>query len=933
MFTGIVSTIRRISILMLAAAAFLVLAGGQPAAGEKLKFTVGPTATKAGAKVKIRFSVSAPTDIAVYIENARGEVIRHLVAGVLGKNAPPPLKPGLSQELEWDGKANYGKPATGGPFKVRVGLGLGTKYDRVVYSTQPDIRHLATLATGTDGKLYASFGGKRRQPAGAMRWRRFSRNAEFESALTVVPGVDAAKYFGWDSDRYRPDLRRFVETGFETGEEMLYSARGSDAVIIGPENRFLYQLGVASPPTINRYPLTATCPKTGRFSVKVDASTTKGLKSVLACLVMSSDGKTLFIGGLTTDAEIRRGRKTAQPKNQSTAVYAVSLPERTGTRVLFGEPTRKGNDQTHLGGAPSGLAVDGKGRLFVADKANNRVLVVNQKDGKYLAELPIANPLRLSFSRRTGSLYVLSVQSRKAQKLSRFNLATVSDPKKWKGLKPTVTLPLKKSYLARLALDDSATPTLVWVGGNWTPTLRIEDTGSGTSFGKIRDVSASKYNRNRFFMQSNIPCGDVQVDRLRKEVYFRAAGNGNFYGRFTEETEKTELVEMAVRGMQWGGTGLQVIPAPNGNLYGIQWSRAFYQFDRSGKPLAWKAPRIATPAEEALSKHKVNVPHVAYAPVSMSGLPHMLGARWSDGHLFFMHPLTTKNGARTFKAMHEYLPTGKRVTTNADPIVWKISDAALGPKFDAAGNIYVAEALRPEGWILPDRLKEYCTAKGLAIKPTSKNHLGGEIYKGPVGVLANMYGSILKFSPKGGMVHWKNRKGKKGEPYTGTPRLDPALKTLKAAYMQGAYYKGLKITGAEWIHPGIGHVGFYRCNCENVTFDVDEFGRVFFPDTPQFQVRVIDTAGNAITSFGDFGDENHMGPDSPVVDPRTNRVRPRRNDDPKDMKSPFAKPEIAFSWLVGVGVTDKYAYMGDSINQRLLRAKLTYVAEETCAIK
>jgi hypothetical protein len=51
------------------------------------------------------------------------------------------------------------------------------------------------------------------------------------------------------------------------------------------------------------------------------------------------------------------------------------------------------------------------------------------------------------------------------------------------------------------------------------------------------------------------------------------------------------------------------------------------------------------------------------------------------------------------------------------------------------------------------------------------------------------------------------------------------------------------------------------------------------------------------------------------------------------MKSPFAEPEIAFSWLLGVGVTDRYAYFGDSLNLRLLRAKLVYAAEETSEIK
>ena len=84
---------------------------------------------------------------------------------------------------------------------------------------------------------------------------------------------------------------------------------------------------------------------------------------------------------------------------------------------------------------------------------------------------------------------------------------------------------------------------------------------------------------------------------------------------------------------------------------------------------------------------------------------------------------------------------------------------------------------------------------------------------------------------------------------------------------------------------------------------------------------------------GDLGNAESCGPDSPVVDPQTRKVRPRKADDPKDLKSPFAEPEIAFSYLIGVGATDKYAYMGDSLNRRLLRAKLIYASEERCAIR
>ena len=141
------------------------------------------------------------------------------------------------------------------------------------------------------------------------------------------------------------------------------------------------------------------------------------------------------------------------------------------------------------------------------------------------------------------------------------------------------------------------------------------------------------------------------------------------------------------------------------------------------------------------------------------------------------------------------------------------------------------------------------------------------------------------------------------------------------------------MTGAEWIHPGIGNVGMFRCNCENVTFDVDEFGRVFFPDFCLFRICVIDTAGNAITHFGNYGNPENCGPDSPVVDPKSGLLRARRADDPAQLKSPYSEPDIAMAWPAGIGVTDKHAYIGDPVNRRLLRTRLVYAAEESCAIK
>ncbi|MCX7804153.1 MAG: hypothetical protein N3A38_03080, partial [Planctomycetota bacterium] len=224
-------------------------------------------------------------------------------------------------------------------------------------------------------------------------------------------------------------------------------------------------------------------------------------------------------------------------------------------------------------------------------------------------------------------------------------------------------------------------------------------------------------------------------------------------------------------------------------------------------------------------------------------------------------------------------------------------------KFDPAGNIYIAEIVRPKGWKQPPELKD--------------------------GNLANHYGSIVKFGPKGGMIHFDGV-----NPFIGPPKLDPELKTMECDWATGAgSLLPVKITGAEWVHPGIGHVGLYGCNCENVTFDVDEFGRVFFPDTCMYQVRAIDTAGNAITTIGGYGNADNRGPDSAVIDPKTGQPRPRRADDPRDMKSPFAEPDIAMCWATGVGITDRYLYVADSISRRLVRCKVVYAAEERCPVK
>jgi len=886
----------------------LSLAAVPGLAGE-VGFTTKPTATKDGDKVKISFIVSAPTDVAVYVEDAKGAVVRHLAAGVLGKNAPAPFKAdSLSQELEWDGKADYGKAAGSGPFKVRVALGLGARYDRILSSNRQNLININALGTGPDGTLYVlafTMGAVWHGP----QILAFNRDGSYQRMVMPYPTslkkeqVKGITSFELDG-RPTPLL-----SSTSMGLYPEFSPVQPTNLAVSQDGARLYALcsshGGNVRPSISIFGTDGSSP-TEKITSLIGAPGNRTIFAAFSCMAVSPDGKHAYVGGLQPEP---------YKPDVNPAIYRVKLLERTSCEPLFGDPAKPGKDETHLGGAPHGLAIDGKGNLFIADFANDRVVAVSEKDGKYVGEFPVTKPDYVAVAPKTGAVYVAS---RKGPQVEIVKFSVSAD---FKGAKEVcrVAVGMARNDTYSAAVDCSAEPAVAWVGDRFGNLVRVED--QGAKFGDARKISGGLDGYGSL-PESYMA---IAVDRQRKEIYTRNSTGGGLYYRFSEETGNRE--EVRVPGDAFGGgKGFQIMPGTDGNLYGLRWPYVFYKWDRTGKPSAWDQP-IRPTEEESKFNEKGPIklgPNESFVPVSMTELPHTLGVRESDGHLFVFTFLVR---GRVPKCLHEYLPTGQRVTQ--DPIIWMTSDAIVGPKFDAAGNIYVAEVVKPKGWCPPELSEHFAKAgiKGLS---------------GPAYVAANMYGSIVKFSPKGGMFdlgesrelanpHGDPPKG--ANPFKGEPKLPAGLKTTEAEFLMGDRMRPAKVIGAEWIHPGIGHVGMYGCNCENVTFDVDPFGRVFFPDLNLFRVRVIDTNGNAVAHFGGYGNAESMGPDSPVVDPQTKKLRPPRPDDPKDLKSPFAEPEIAFAWLVGIGVTDKYIYAGDSLNRRLLRLKMTYVAEETCEIK
>jgi DNA-binding beta-propeller fold protein YncE len=851
------------------AAQSLLLTGAASAAPETATFTKKPTATRKNDGAVISFAVDRPTDVAVFVEDSSGRIVRHLAAGVLGTNAPAPFQSGsLEQRIEWDGKADYGRPVSRNPdtgLRLRVSLGLQAKYDKRLLHDEQCLGGIASLVAGADGTVYVLHGtggtmsGSEAGAGGTIR--AFDRDGKYLRTVLPFPA-------GLTPEQVKPVAPLLLAGRPAPVSSLvfggLYPAGGTPrkaGMGITPDGVVLRVLGSGR--------LAAVDGRTGAIPWKsYEGGSLPGRPGEKSCVVVAADGKSALIGGFG-----------------KSVVHRVALPERTASEVFFGDAAAAGSDETHLGKAgASGLALDGKGNVLISDLANNRVLVVGEKDGAFTGVLPVKGPESLGVDPASGAVYVLAEGGRALVKFA-----------SWKGTQEVArtTIDAGGNGTCMMTLDAAAKPPIVWVGTDGAKLLRIEDAN-----GKLtaRNISTGSIGNGAFL--------DLTVDRFRPdhEIYVKHGGGGTWYWRYNEATEKSERVVQETAG--GGFSGVNLVPAPDGFLYGLGYPIYMVKLDRNGRNAAWQEPdHRMIPVREGFSGKWPA--HLSYLPVSMGAQPHTLGVRGSDGHLFAMEPANPGN--RPPKMAREYLPSGRRVSD--DPIIWKVTDAALGPRFDAAGNLYIADIIRPMNWLYPPEFDAIFTNR-VEMNKTRPS--------GAQDAMAISYGSIVKFSPRGGIIDYRIGSDSSGSvvtpPYTGEAKLDPSLKTTQGSWYSCAMWRGPeKVVGAEWIAPGISHIGMYYCNCENVAFDVDEFGRVFFPDTNLYQVRVVDTAGNPLLTFGGYGNMDNCGPES--------------------REPSLAVPEIAFARLVSVGVTDRYAYCGDSMNRRLLRLKLAYAAEQTAEIK
>jgi hypothetical protein len=239
-------------------------------------------------------------------------------------------------------------------------------------------------------------------------------------------------------------------------------------------------------------------------------------------------------------------------------------------------------------------------------------------------------------------------------------------------------------------------------------------------------------------------------------------------------------------------------------------------------------------------------------------------------------------------------------------VVWNVRRGSC-PRLDAQGNIYITAPIRP----LDRDLPEFFDGK-LGKIPDYFRRIGEGHYW-----YTYMHGSIVKFPPEGGAFLWAEG-GRDKNDLAGLPDAVKAKPTLKFHYFQDGHFphKTCEVQGAEWVRFGYSPysetygAGTPVCMCEGTGFDVDPFGRIFYPNVCQFRVEVLDNANNVITTFGHYGNQDSGGKEA--------RVK---------------RPDTPLAWPTYVAVSDTHAYVNDTVGMRVVRVRLGAQAEETCDIR
>ena len=703
------------------------------------------------------FELDVFSDVEVAIvDPAKATVVRHLAAGVLGPKAPPPfMANSRSQKLEWDGLDDYrAKVSKPDALVVRVRAGMSVALEQIVggdpyaYFSE-EMGHndhspfgINGLEAKADGKVYVLGHSSNLGPPAL---RQYDINGNYLRTVFPPPaGKDVKAMKGWGINvrpdgTYTPKFNRLTDpsltttfldtgnggmarlfptpdknhlslwnTGVGTGNFDLLTINTDGTIPEAPSERLLGRL-VKSPP----------------FGLGPVAKDSHILNSLLGPVFTSvtPDGKHFFLSGLyaaTTQYGSIKEIKTTGPWRDG-QIWKVDLETRTA-KVFFAldEKAITANvkdRKSALGGMHSyaslhGAAVDKDDNVFICDRLNKRVVVLDRK-GKIIREIPVEHPDAVALSTRTGALYLTTRFGDDYSGRGHVNFLKFTD---WqKDDKPAVTLRVsntgytghhKHSYVV---VCDTDTASNVWVAYTEMPVRIYRDDAKG--FRLLKDFYRVEN------AQRCLGFDRMEVDQKNEEVYVLDDHTSVWK---VGDWKKPRFVKLPLK------TASIAIDARNRHIY----TRTLADDSSSysvGKVARFHLDRDDYPPANFGDTGSNRLTPAFHHEWCFTGNGDKGIAVAANGNLAVVGD--PKDGLRVFTGTEAKVPWDATV-------VAKLPDAAAGVRFDLQGNLYVGcRDKKPATLMKGFEGDHFAEAMGRIHKysPTGTMESGNLFPKGPSG--------------------------------------------------------------------------------------------------------------------------------------------------------------------------------------------------------
>lgn len=890
-------------------------------------FQKNPTIEKSGEGFYISFEVKSYCDVTIVVEeDGTGKILRHLISGVLGKNAPEPLlKNSKTQKIYFDGKNDVGEYLKNfSSAKVRVSLGLSPQYEKSLFDI-PKRRFgkERQLLSAIEEGVVVYDGGNNMDFV-----KVFSHTGEYIRTIYPFPAdkIKDVKGLKWndapDGSGKFPVKTNFLQTSFlETGSNFgtggrvpsnagtaHYGMYGKAASFFSTnKNNLILGMGYVARIGLDGSsggfelmgPVVGYLPKNGNKEMVVQPNSA----------AISYNNKKAYFTAFHVCKYGMASNKIVTNVGWSSYhhVYEMNLDSNEPPKIFMGEPEKAGNDEKSFN-LPVFVSVDENDRVYVCDYLNNRIQIFDQ-DKKLLKSVSVNNPAYVTVLPKSKEVVVIShmITNNEFQfsktpigkipavyyNLGKYDSMTVGKP-----------IPLPPEY-------DVAAAGYIYDGSGFELGLCLTDYSGEVKLWVSRE-KVHNFNRtagNK--MQQNI-----KIWKLKESKF-------ELFKDFESEVEK----ELSVVGIPfYSRYRLQVNPV-TGDLYSTM---PFTGFDGKSfkdlykiKPDTGKITMMELPfdAEDYCFDHNGFLYLKSQDIVGRYNIELMKEVPWDYG-------IETKasTSASSDRKVGDLL-SGLKTPTVA---MWHQGGIYVGLN----GNIAVSGPYTPGNEVVDKYKPEFYPGRpdmskmnnlihiydkfGKLVKsdivPGLKDNYGigldqqNNIYmmNGSPRVISGqrypnrMTGTVMKFSFTGGKLLYK------GDGPVPIPL--PVAQEPK----RGLDLEGLWAENAAWFFGGVGFMGKNSgtgCACWNSKMAFDYLNRTFAPELERYSVAVLDSNGNLITRIGKYGNHDSMGPKS---------LKPVGGDEVTMIHGAYLAAQ-----------TDKFLYIADIGNDRIVSVKMNYATNES----